>query len=186
MLKTFSSRYFLLLLSCLAGALLFSACKGNNIYTKAYDDHRKEQATLDEASIQKFLADSSITNYTRTESGLFLVPITNGSGDLIKSGQRVEVKYIGKYLNDGQIGTTFDSSYDNRTPCQCFQTVVGAGAVISGWDEALQLMKVGDRKRLFIPSRLGYGSTLSGTSPPANIGNDRVLVFDMIVTRIVQ
>jgi len=188
MLKFFSSRLlFLSLLSCLTGALVFSACKSNNPYTQQYSDHKQAQITIDEASIQKFLADSSITNYTRTESGLFVQPLKEGAGDVLQKGQRVEIRYIGRFLNDGQIGTVFDSSYDNRTPCQCIQGVVGAGVFRPGFEEALSLMKVGDRKRVFMPSALGYGSTLSGdATPPANIGNDQVLVFDMIVTRVVQ
>ena len=187
---TSSSRFaYLSLLSCLVGALLFSACKGNNTFTKQFTDHREAQALLDEASIQKFLADSGITNYTRTESGLFVQPLGEGTGDVLASGQRVEVQYIGRTLNDGQLGPIFDSSYENRTPCQCIRAVVGAGGFVAGFNEALTLMKVGTRQRVFIPSRLGYGSALSGDSPsniPPNIGNDKVLVFDMTVTRLAR
>ena len=190
MLTFFSIRSaYLTLLSCLVGALLFSACSSSNPYTKQYQDHRDAQITLDEASIQKFLADSGITNYTRTESGLFVQPLSEGTGDVLQAGQRVEIQYIGRFLNDGQIGTIFDSSYENRTPCQCIQAVVGAGGFVAGFNEALALMKVGTRQRVFIPSRLGYGSTLSGdpaTAQLQSIGNDRVLIFDMVVTRLVQ
>ena len=187
MLTFFSTRSaYLTLLSCLVGALLFSACSSSNPYTKQYQDHRDAQITLDEASIQKFLADSGITNYTRQESGLFVQPLSEGTGDVLQAGQRVEIQYIGRYLNDGQLGVIFDSSYDNRTPCQCIQGVVGAGGGFTpGFAEALALMKLGTRQRAFVPSRLGYGSSLSGDQPSA-VGDDRVLVFDMVVTRIVQ
>lgn len=167
---------------------VLSGCDSTPSYAKRYEEHREEQKVLDDASIMKYLTANNITNYTRTESGLYLVPVTDGPGGeekRITAGKRVETQYLGKYLNDGELGTKFDSSYDNRRPCQCFQVVAGAGNVIKGWDEALLLMKPGDRKLLLIPSYLAYGSTRSGDAV-SSIGDDRVLHFDMIVTKIVN
>ena len=176
------------LLTFAGSATMLSGCNSTPSYAKQYEDHREDQKAIDDASIMKYLTANNITNYTRTESGLYLVPVTDGPGGddkRIKAGQRVETQYLGKYLNAGELGTKFDSSYDNRTPCQCFQVVAGAGNVVKGWDEALLLMKPGDRKLLLIPSYLGYGSTLSGDQGSA-VGDDRVLYFDLVVTRVVN
>jgi len=186
MIRPFLHRLFFCasLLVAAGSVTVLSGCNSTPSYLKQYEDHREQQKNLDDASIMKYLTDNNIKTYTRTESGLYLVPVADApaSAELIKEGQRVETQYIGKFINDGVVGTTFDSSYDNRTPCQCFQVVAGAGNVIKGWDEALLLMKPGDRKLLLIPSYLGYGSQLSGDQA-SGVGNDRVLMFDMIVTK---
>lgn len=187
MIRPFLHRLILCasLLTFGGSAMVLSGCNSTPSYAKRYEDHREAQKAIDDASIMKYLTDNNIKNFTRTTSGLYLVPITDGPGGedkLIKAGQRVETQYIGRYLDNGVVGTKFDSSYDNRTPCQCFQVVAGAGNVVKGWDEALKLMKPGDRKILLIPSYLGYGSTLSGDAA-SGLGDDRVLYFDMIVTK---
>ncbi|MBW3129110.1 FKBP-type peptidyl-prolyl cis-trans isomerase [Hymenobacter profundi] len=186
MIRPLLHRLFLCasLLVAAGSATVLSGCNNTPSYLKQYEDHREQQKTLDDASIMKYLTDNNIKNFTRTESGLYLVPVTDApaGAETIKEGQRVETQYIGRYLENGVVGTKFDSSYDNRTPCQCFQVVAGAGNVIKGWDEALLLMKPGDRKQLLIPSYLAYGSQLSGDQL-SNVGNDQVLYFDMIVTK---
>ena len=69
-------------------------------------------------------------------------------------------------------GTVFDSSYKRKEPIE-FQ--LGIGQVISGWDEGLQLLHVGDKARFVIPSDLAYGSAgAGGVIPP-----DATLVFDV-------
>jgi len=190
MMKPFLHRLLLCtsLLAFAGSATVLSGCDSTPSYAKQYEDHREQQRTTDDASIMKYLTANNITQYTRTESGLYLVPVTDApaGAELVKAGQRVETQYIGKFIDDGVLGTKFDSSYDNRTPCQCFQVVAGAGNVIKGWDEALVLMKPGDRKLLLIPSGLAYGFSDGASAPPANIGPDRVLQFDMVVTRIVN
>lgn len=169
------------------GTSLLSSCNTTPAYARQYEEHREAQKGIDDASIMKYLTDNNITNYTRTTSGLYLVKQVEGTGESIAKGSRVQTQYIGRVLDSGVIGTRFDSSYDNATPCQCFQVVVGAGQVIAGWDEALELMKVGDHSLLLIPSGLGYGfNDGSGRAIPENIGADRVLAFEMVINRIVR
>ena len=82
--------------------------------------------------------------------------------------QIVVVHYTG-WLTDG---TKFDSSLDRNDP---FSFTLGVGQVIKGWDEGLQLLQVGDKARLVIPSHLGYGSQgAGGVIPP-----DATLIFDV-------
>src|SRR5437660_5175562 len=76
--------------------------------------------------------------------------ITVGSGQAVKDGDSVVMHYTG-WLTDG---TKFDSSYDRKEP---FETKIGVGYVIKGWDMGVPGMKVGGKRKLTIPSELGYG-----------------------------
>ena len=69
-------------------------------------------------------------------------------------------------------GQVFDSSYKRKQPID-FQ--LGAGQVISGWDEGISLLKVGDKARFVIPPNLGYGSAGAGGVIPPNA----TLLFDV-------
>ena len=84
-----------------------------------------------------------------------------GTGDEAVSGKLISVHYTGT-LTDG---TKFDSSVDRGTP---FEFTLGTGQVIQGWDQGFAGMKVGGKRRLTIPSSLGYGDagTPGGPIPP--------------------
>ncbi len=99
-------------------------------------------------------------------SGLQYEILQEGSGEKPSDTSRVTVHYEGR-LSDGNV---FDSSYKRGQPA-----TFGVRQVISGWTEALQLMPVGSKWRLFIPSELGYGARGAGGSIPPNA----VLVFDV-------
>lgn len=108
-----------------------------------------------------------------TESGLQYKEITAGSGEIPKSTDRVKVHYKGTLID----GTEFDSSYKRGQPATFPVT-----GVIKGWIEALQLMNVGDKFQLAIPSELAYGKRGSG----AKIGPDTTLLFDVELLEIVK
>lgn len=103
---------------------------------------------------------------TTLPSGLQYEVLQEGSGEHPTTASRVTVHYEGK-LSDGKV---FDSSYKRGQPA-----TFGVTQVISGWTEALQLMNVGAKWRLFIPSELGYGARGAGGSIPPNAA----LVFDV-------
>jgi len=84
-----------------------------------------------------------------------------GSGAEAKSGDRVSVHYTGTLLD----GTKFDSSVDRGEP---FEFNLGAGEVISGWDQGVAGMKVGGKRKLTIPADLAYGDRGAGALIPPN------------------
>src|SRR5260221_14690467 len=89
---------------------------------------------------------SSIT----TPSGLTIEELLLGSGAAAAAGQKVSVHYTGWLTN----GTKFDSSKDRGDP---FVFPLGRGHVIKGWDAGVAAMKAGGKRKLTIPSPLGYG-----------------------------
>lgn len=103
-----------------------------------------------------------------TPSGLKYVDQTVGTGDVAIVGKNVSVHYTGWLEN----GKKFDSSVDRGQP---FSFPLGAGRVIKGWDEGVQGMKVGGKRKLTIPSDLGYGSRGAGGVIPPNA----TLIFDV-------
>jgi FKBP-type peptidyl-prolyl cis-trans isomerase FkpA len=111
---------------------------------------------------------------TTTASGLQYQVVTMGKGAKPTPSDNVRVHYTGTLLD----GTKFDSSYDRNEPAQ-----FGVGAVVPGWTEALQLMPVGSKFKLWIPGKLGYGET--GT-PGGPIPPNAALVFDVELLEIVK
>ena len=103
-----------------------------------------------------------------TPSGLKYIDQEVGTGDVATAGKTASVHYTGWLEN----GKKFDSSVDRGQP---FSFPLGAGRVIKGWDEGVQGMKVGGKRKLTIPSDLGYGSRGAGGVIPPNA----TLIFDV-------
>ena len=110
------------------------------------------------------MADNEIT----TGSGLKYVDLQEGTGEEARAGHNVSVHYTGWLEN----GTKFDSSLDRRSP---FSFRLGGGQVIRGWDEGVAGMKVGGKRKLTIPSDLGYGARGAGGVIPPNA----TLIFEV-------
>lgn len=107
-----------------------------------------------------------------TASGLQYEVITEGKGATPSASDRVQVHYHGTLIS----GEVFDSSVNRGEPA-----TFGVTQVISGWVEALQLMPVGSKWKLFIPSNLAYGAQGAGQS----IGPHTTLVFEVELLAIV-
>ncbi len=99
-------------------------------------------------------------------TGLQYVVIKEGEGAKPVAADKVEVHYLGTTIN----GNEFDSSYKRGTPA-----TFGVTQVIPGWTEALQLMTVGSKYKLFIPSNLAYGPRGAGR----DIGPNETLIFEI-------
>lgn len=111
---------------------------------------------------------SAKPNVATTESGLKIEDSVLGKGKEVKAGDTVTVNYKGTLEN----GKQFDSSYDRGQP---FTVQIGAGQVIKGWDEGIPGMRVGGKRRLIIPSELGYGTQGAGGIIPPNA----TLIFEI-------
>jgi len=101
-------------------------------------------------------------------SELQVVDIRLGDGKEVVKGALITTQYNG-FLEDG---TRFDSSYDKGKPFQC---VIGTGRVIKGWDRGLMGMKVGGKRKLFVPAHLAYGERQIG----AHITPNSNLIFEI-------
>lgn len=103
-----------------------------------------------------------------TASGLVIEELVVGTGAEACAGQTVSVHYTGWLTN----GTKFDSSKDRNEP---FEFSLGGRHVIAGWDEGVQGMRIGGRRKLTIPAALGYGARGAGGVIPPNA----TLVFEV-------
>jgi peptidylprolyl isomerase len=103
-----------------------------------------------------------------TKSGLSYVDLVVGKGPMPKVGQTISVLYTGKLRN----GKVFDSTASHNN--EPFETPIGVGEVIKGWDEGMLTMRVGGKRRLTIPPSLGYGASAQGPIPA-----NSTLIFDV-------
>ena len=110
-----------------------------------------------------------------TAKGLQVEVLKEGTGGGAKAGDTVSVHYTGT-LTDGK---KFDSSLD-RAVAAPFSFKLGAGLVIKGWDQGLLGMKVGEKRKLIIPSGLAYGERGAGGVIPPNA----TLIFEVEMLKI--
>ncbi|MDG1397325.1 MAG: peptidylprolyl isomerase [Polaribacter sp.] len=128
----------------------------------------REKREAEAKASQSALLDKVAAGYDETPSGLRYKILQKGNGKQATKGAKVSVHYKGQLLD----GTVFDSSYKRKQP---LDFNVGVGQVISGWDEGIQLLQIGDKARLVIPSNLGYGERGAGGVIPPNA----TLIFDV-------
>lgn len=120
-----------------------------------------------------FITSTAEAKIVKTDSGLQYEDTMVGNGAEAVKGAVVFVHYTG-YLDAGQNkkGKKFDSSLDRGKP---FTFNLGTGQVIKGWDEGVAGMKVGGKRTLMIPAKLGYGERGAGAVIPPNAN----LIFDV-------
>lgn len=133
---------------------------------------REAQVKENLANAEKFLADNlKKKGVKKTESGLQYVVLKAGTGATPKENHRVYAHYRGTFMD----GKKFDSSYEGDSPTETDKAAdFPVTGVIPGWTEALQLMKVGAKYRLFIHPKLAYGVRGRGGIPPNSL-----LIFDI-------
>ena len=127
--------------------------------SEAGDKNKKEGAAF-------LTANKTKDGVKTTASGLQYKVITQGTGKIPKASDTVKTHYRGTLID----GTEFDSSYKRNEPA-----TFPVGGVIKGWTEALQLMPVGSKWQLFIPSEIAYGERGAGQA----IGPNATLLFDI-------
>ncbi|HEY7002558.1 MAG TPA: FKBP-type peptidyl-prolyl cis-trans isomerase [Candidatus Udaeobacter sp.] len=136
-------------------------------FEKDMEQKQKELGEKNKAEGAKFLEENKKKEGVKTTaSGLQYKVLKDGSGPQAKKTDTVTVNYRGTLIS----GTEFDSSYKRGQPA-----TFPVSGVIPGWTEALQLMKVGSKYQLFIPSNLAYGER--SVSP--EIGANSTLIFEV-------
>jgi peptidylprolyl isomerase len=158
-MQAFQRVMYLLLFAAL---LIFSACKQSDVTPQG----SKSESTMNDKT-------GGTDNMVKTPSGLQYEDLVPGSGASPSPGKKVVVHYTG-WLTDGK---KFDSSLDKNEP---FTFIIGAGQVIPGWDEGVMSMKIGGKRKLIIPSNLGYGAAGAGGVIPPNA----TLVFEVLLLDI--
>ena len=135
---------------------------------------QREKLEINKKAGEEFLhVNKGRAGVVELPSGLQYQVLKQGTGEKPKATDKVKCHYHGTLIN----GTVFDSSVDRGTPA-----VFGVNQVIPGWVEALQLMPVGSKWRLFIPSQLAYGEHGAGEMIEPN----STLIFDVELLDIVK
>jgi peptidylprolyl isomerase len=129
---------------------------------------KKTETTTNTTTTQTTAAPAGATAQTSTtEPKVEMVDSVVGKGAEAVNGKSVTVHYTGT-LKDG---TKFDSSVDRKEP---FTFSLGSGQVIKGWEQGIQGMKVGGKRKLTIPPELAYGANAVGAIPA-----NSTLIFDV-------
>ncbi len=146
-----------------ADAEIFNAVEAFRTFEGSREKRIAEEKQSADAALEGLTA-----GFDKTDSGLHYQIIQKGDGAKAEKGKTVSVHYKGQLAD----GTVFDSSYKRNEP---IDFPLGMGQVIPGWDEGIQLLKVGDKARFVIPSNLGYGAQGAGGVIPPNA----TLIFDV-------
>ncbi|WP_286235524.1 FKBP-type peptidyl-prolyl cis-trans isomerase [Thalassotalea sediminis] len=145
-----------------------------SVVSKKLQEQEQELAKEKAAEGEAYLAENAKREgIVVLDSGLQYEVITEGNGDKPTAQSTVRTHYHGTFIN----GDVFDSSYDRGQPAE-----FPVGGVIQGWTEALQIMPVGSKWRLYVPYNLAYGERGSqGAIPPY-----ATLVFDIELLDIIS
>ncbi len=147
--------------------------EANNILQDYFEKLQKERGGKAKAAGEKFLAENKDKEgVVALPSGLQYKILKKGNGPKPKASDTVKCHYEGRLID----GTVFDSSIRRGEPAE-----FPVSGVIQGWVEALQLMPVGSKWQLYIPSEMAYGSHGAGQA----IGPDETLIFDVELLAIV-
>jgi FKBP-type peptidyl-prolyl cis-trans isomerase len=150
-----------------------------------YENNMREMEQEEPEAIAEYIKANNITVQPNAD-GLYVVVKKKGNGPKVTMGKQVSVNYTGRLLD----GTIFDSSvesdartgnvYDARRQYEPFTFQIGAGQVMSGWDNGLLNQTVGTTLQLIIPSKEAYGSRGAGNRiPPYS-----PLVFDIEIVSV--
>ncbi|HSA50649.1 MAG TPA: FKBP-type peptidyl-prolyl cis-trans isomerase [Yinghuangia sp.] len=104
-------------------------------------------------------------------TALEVTDIWEGQGEVAQAGHTVQADYVGVAFSTGE---EFDASWNRGQP---LEFPLGAGRVIAGWDQGIQGMKVGGRRKLVIPPHLAYGD--ASPSPKIKPGETLIFVVDL-------
>ena len=153
---------------------LISDAGANQALNNYFQKMKNAKADAAKQAGQAFLAENkSQEGVVELASGLQYKILTEGKGEKPALEDKIKAHYHGTTID----GTVFDSSVDRGEP-----VTFSVNGVIAGWTEALQLMPVGSKWKLFIPSDLAYGARGAG----GNIGPHETLIFEVELLSIEQ
>jgi peptidylprolyl isomerase len=161
-------RLFLIAGACLA--LLVAGCGDDDSSTTSTSGEETASAEQAEAPEQKTRPEVTPSPGAPPKK-LVVKDLEEGTGTTAKVGDEVAVQYVGVNYKTGE---EFDASWDRGEP---IVFPLGAGAVIPGWDQGVEGMKVGGRRELIIPPQLAYGS--AGAPPAVPPNETLVFVVDL-------
>jgi peptidylprolyl isomerase len=160
---------------CFIALLCITASCGSNSSEKT---KTVKQSNNKDVSMLNVGNPIDLSLFKKIDSGILYLVTQEGTGSLPILGETVTVHYTGWLLENGNIlGSKFDSSRDRG---DYFKFPVGVGYVISGWDEMIADMKVGERRIIILPSNMAYGSRGAGRAIPPHA----TLVFDVELFKI--
>lgn len=168
--KTMGKKFNVAVLAILA--LVVVACNP----AKKYEEEEK-------SLIEDYISKNNITA-SPDGNGIYIIQEIAGTGDLIQVGDSVGVRYTGKFLS----GKEFDSNVEADTP---YRFRVGTPYLIEGWSLALVKMRLGEKSRVLLPSKVAYGSMGFGTYDYYGnyytiIPGYTPLIFEMQVVELVR
>jgi FKBP-type peptidyl-prolyl cis-trans isomerase FklB len=148
-------------------SLLIDAMTSQSVIQNYLSEKQKQKGDANVAVGKKFLEENKSKPGVKVlPDGLQYMVIKEGTGAMPTANDTVSVHYHGTLID----GTVFDSSVERGEPAE-----FPVGAVIKGWTEALQMMKVGSKYKLFIPPDLAYGDRAAGPK----IGANSTLIFEV-------
>ncbi len=143
--------------------LLLALCVGSILAAPAVRAQREKLPPEDLEYVQKTFPEAKKTN-----TGIRYIIMREGQGAMPKPGEKVAVLYVLRLLD----GKLIDQTDDRQNP---FTFRLRRDEVIVAWDEVLQLMKVGERRLIIVPSELAYGTR----GQPPKIGRNATLIFEI-------
>jgi len=156
--------------------------------TEYFKAESEKMQKAEPVKLKKYLDDNSM-KATKTASGLYYQVTKPGSGPNIAKGDTAVVNYTGKLVSTGKVFDTSikdvaqkNKTFDAQRPYAPIRIPVGAGAVIPGWDEGLQLLNKGAKATFVIPSALAYGQQGMGPIPPYSPIVFEVELLDIVHT----
>lgn len=167
-MKNIASITALIMIFLFAGFLFL-----NDRAQKQEQDQLIQSLDTIEATPQASIVPSSQAPNNAKITTMKIEDIKVGTGEVAVDGKKVTVHYTGTLTN----GEKFDSSLDRGQP---FTFTLGIGEVIAGWDQGVKNMKVGGRRKLTIPSELGYGAN----GIPPVIPPNAALIFDVELLKV--
>lgn len=152
----------------------FRQSAASKLFKDRQEAVRQQKLDVNRQAGARFLAENKLREGVKTtESGLQYEILRQGTGAIPTANDEVKVKYEGKLID----GTVFDSSYNKKDSTATFR----ANRLIKGWTEALTMMPVGSKWKVYIPEKLAYGERSMGKIPACS-----TLIFTLELDEIVK